>query len=401
MYVAILIQYAAFIVAAFFVYRVACSIFSGKLRPALVFVGYAFSISFIYDQEILTDSLFNNLFVITTCAMAIAAQRGRLFCGWALLALGFVALAIVLTRPIGLYLSVVFLPVFFLLARFVDAAPRWRVARGVAAFYAPTAIFVLAMTSWNAERFDGERIFVSSANVVALQPLAKAAARGHDVFDGDGLVDETARALFETYSYPEVLKVSSAIEQAAGGAIESSRLQSRKFFQSWIDHPLPMIENTFENFDESIINQFFNFPHNVFLYLRFADSNDNWPGLFGLIKAYKQNGDLGLLSKIVLYGAFSVVAWIAFLLFALGPPILLVRAALGRRRIAPLLAVTAAFWIVFFGYVVALCMIHYASRFTPAVLPGALMGAIFVFDAIRGARRPSSPRRPSYQGAKP
>ena len=131
MYVAILIQYAAFIVAAFFVYRVACSIFSGKLRPALVFVGYAFSISFIYDQEILTDSLFNNLFVITTCAMAIAAQRGRLFCGWALLALGFVALAIVLTRPIGLYLSVVFLPVFFLLARFVDAAPRWRVARSV------------------------------------------------------------------------------------------------------------------------------------------------------------------------------------------------------------------------------------------------------------------------------
>lgn len=386
LYAIIIVQIVASLAVTVLVWRLALALLKSRPLALLAAAGHALSIALLYDQSLLTDSLYNSLFIACWAIPMIGVVERRP-AGWKTMALvGLLAGLSCIQRGTGLFFLVFVVP----------AIAAWIIlgARGVtrivvaAAFILPVAAFVGGTMAWNHAR-SGYWVISTGAQWVMIQPMFKAAARGHDVFDGDTPIDHLVRKYVKTYEYDEVGTVVNQLFMDYGmNAVDSAALHKQVYLRSWLRHPGAMLENTVNNFEESIIFQFFDVIDNASVYARMITGERLFAGTGKTWKAARQ-GDVGSMVMLVAVSVLRLVAYASVAVLAVGGLVLGAR-LVRRRRLDQDEAAILGLWAIFFGYTILLCAIHMVARFLPAVLPAGLIGSLFFAQAIHARLRARS-----------
>jgi hypothetical protein len=376
LYVVVLIQIFVSLAVTVMVWRVASEILSGQRMALIATVGYALSMGFLYDQSIMTDSLFNSLFVLLFALPAYGLLRGKApDLQTVILGASFLLLAHAI-RGITIYLTIFLLPIWLV---WFWAAPIRLIRRGflLAAFLLPMLIFNGAVTAWNYLR-TGQAFYVTNIPV-PIQPMVKAAGRGRDVFDGDTPVDNLARKVLKTYSFAEVMTISDRLFSDYGiQAPDATKMEMGLYFRAWRHHPWAMLENGFNNFHQTIAYNFFDIVDTADESVAITTERHLFSGAKTMWSNVREKGDILSLAMIVVTGIGRIGSWFMLALFTFGIPIAVYRAWRRNHTLDSSLWVLFSGWLLFWGYLSALVLLHWVTRFLPAVLPWGLIGSLYV-----------------------
>jgi len=381
LYAIVLLQIAVSLAATVLVWRLALALMGCRRAALLAAGGHAFALTMLYDQSLLSDSLYASLFVICWSVPLIAFVRRRPVCLAVLAGLGLLYGFSCLQRGTGLLFLVLVLPGV--------AAWAWRGAHGVrrltavVAFLAPVVAITGGDMAWNHAR-TGQWVMTTGAQFVMIQPMVKATGRGFNVFDGDTPIDALARKYLRTYEYDEVGPIVQGLFSEYGlNAIQSAELHKQVFKRAWLHHPGAMAHNMLQNFNNSIFLQFFDPLDSALFYSRLVTGERLFPG-FGPAWQTVRGGNPLPLIAIVAVSLCRAIAYLAFATLLVGGLVMVVR-ALRRRRLSEAEWLALGLWALFFGYTGVLCAIHMVGRFLPAALPAGLIAALFFAKQARTA----------------
>lgn len=377
----VLTQMALSVGATVLVWQLAHALLHCRVVALLAAAGHATALTMLYDQSLLSDSLYASLFVICWSLPLIAFLHRRPVALGVLAGLGVLYGFSCLQRGTGLVFLPLALAPVVAWARRGSAGLKRLVA--VSVFLAPIGLIAGGDMAWNHAR-TGQWVMTTGAQYVLIQPMVKAAGRGHQVFDGDTPIDTLAAKHLKTYEYDEVAPIVDGLFTEYGiNAIQSAKLHKQVFVRSWLHHPLAMAENMVNNFNNSIIFQFFDPLDSAFFYTRLVTGERLFPG-FGTAWKQVRGGNPLLLLVIVAVSLFRAVAYLSVATLIVGGLRLAVR-ALRRARLTEAEWLALGLWALFFGYTLTLCSIHMVGRFLPAALPAGLIAALFFAQQARAA----------------
>ncbi len=386
LYLVVLVQIAASICATVMVYRLGLALLRHPALALVAAAGHALSVTFAYDQHILTDSLFNSLCVIGFSVPIIgfllqSPPRLRMLFG-----LGMLLGAACLVRGIGIYVLVLILPSYGAWL-WVTREDWWKNGFRLVALVLPLVVIIGGVMTWNNYR-TGYAFFTTGAQYVMLQSLIIIEGRGTPMFDGEGPIDDLARKHVKTHVYNEVGKITGGLFNDYGiDAYHSAKLHTQRYLEALARHPGAMLYHGVRQYEGSLIHQFFGIMDNAQIYFKFAHQERPWPGTKDLWRRFKADGNPSDIVLLVALSAFRGIAWAAFALLLVGPPLLVGQALRKRRSWTPELMAVAYCWCLYFAYSFGLSMIHIVDRFLPAVLAAGLMGSLFTAQCLFRIRK--------------
>jgi len=209
---------------------------------------YAFSDSLLFDNSLLSDSIYSSLFNIV-----IFALLGHLVAGSRLTLVGALALGLLWgfstwTRDSGIYLT--YLPIGLVTA-IVVGAPGSILRRfgHLSAFIIVIFAMTGAYSGFNKYR-TGEFFFSITGVENWLRPVFDIARYGNaDPFDGDDLVSKTVREGMPDYEYPAQVVFIERLHQRCG--CTPRQLQSlvfQKYLTTVTHYPIGYIQVVWRNF---------------------------------------------------------------------------------------------------------------------------------------------------------
>jgi hypothetical protein len=384
LYLVVLVQIAASIWATAMVYRLSLALLRHPALALLAAAGHALSVTFTYDQHILTDSLFNALCVIGFSVPIIGFLRQSPPRLQVLFGLGALLGAACLVRGIGIYVLVLILPSYGAWL-WVTREDWLRTGFRLVALALPLIVIIGGVMAWNNYR-TGYVFFTTGAQYVMLQSLVIIEGRGTPMFDGEGPIDDLAREHLKTHTYNEVGKITHGLFTEYGiDAYHSAKMHTRRYLDALARHPRAMLYHGIRQYEGSLIYQFFGFMDSAQIYFKFAYQERPWPGTKDLWRRFKADGNPSDIVLLVALSAFRSIAWATFALLLIGPPWLAGLALLARRPWTPELNAMAYCWGLYFAYSFGLSMIHMVDRFLPAVLAAGLMGSLFTAQCLYDA----------------
>lgn len=372
LYAIIVFQIMASLAATAMVWRVARRLLSSRRWAMVAAAGHATAVTMLYDQSLLSDSLYASVFVLCWSVPMLGFLNQRRLNVMTMAGLGMLYGYSCLLRGTGTLFLVLVLPV--VVAWAWVSCRHWGRVLAVAAFSVPVGLCVGGDMAWNHAR-TGHWIMTTGGQQVLVQPLMKAAARGHDVFDGDTPIDVLAKRHLRTYEFSEVKYIVAGLFSEYGiDSIASADLHKKVFLRAWAHHPFAMLENTINNFEESIIFQLFNPMDNAAFYFKLVTGKEIFKRTKDSISEIK-NGNIAQLPILLMRSIFRIISYSSLLTLIVGGTILSVRAF--QRRLSH--DQTAIFWlcVIFFAYTLVLCAIHMVTRFMPAVAPAGMIAVLY------------------------
>lgn len=376
LYIVILTQIAVSLVATVMVYRLGLTLLRHPGLALLAAAGHALSVTFTYDQHILTDSLFNALWVIGFTVPIIGFLRRTPPRLRVLLGLGVILGYACLVRGIGVYALALVLPAYG--AWIWVTREDWRGAGyRLVALALPLILVIGGVLAWNNYR-TGYVFFTTGSQYVLIQSLVIIERRGTPIFDGEEPIDKLARKYLKTYDYSEVGEITKGLFTEYGvDAYNSAKMHSRKYLSALASHPMALLYHGVREYEESLIHQFFGVMDSAQVYFKFAYRERPWPGTKDLWRRIRDSGDPSAIAVLAALSIFRAIAWAAFLLLLAGLPILVGWGLWTRRPWTPELTAMVYCWGLYFAYSFGLSMIHMVDRFLPAVLAAGLMGSLY------------------------
>ena len=348
---------------------------------------YAFSDSLLFDNSILSDSIYSSIFNIV-----IFVLLGHLVGCWRLALVGAAELGLLWgfstwTRDSGIYFT--YLPIIPFIAM------AFGTSGGVLHRFGHLLIFtivIFAMTGGYAafNKYRTGQFFFSITGVENwLRPVFSMAQYGYaDPFNEDDLVSLTVREGMPDYEYPAQIAFVERLHQRC--ECTPTQLQSlvfHKYLTTVLHHPVGYIQVVWRNFHYfglaglladpiATINQFFEFatslPHKIA------------PGfsIRNLRELQRQFSAVTLL--LMLLNALSTAAaTILFSLFLFGIPCMAV-CAFRRRETIPLsLAIVGFLWFAFVSVSFAFSLVHYEARHALPIFPAGCIGIVYAFSTAR------------------
>jgi hypothetical protein len=383
LYAIVLFQIGVSLGATVLIWHLALALLKCRRAALLAAAGHAGALTILYDQSLLSDSLYASLFIICWAVPLVAFLRHRPMRLAVLAVLGALYGYSCLQRGTGLVFLALVVPA--VAAWTWRGAHGWRRVAALVAFLVPVALVTGGDMAWNRMR-TGHWLMTTGAQYVMIQPMMKAAGRGHAVFDGDTPIDALAAKYLRTYEYGEIGAVVEGLFTEYGlDAIQSAELHKKVFVRAWLTHPLAMVQNTLYNFNNSIFLQFFDPLDTAFFYSRLVTGERLFPG-FGEAWRTVRGGNPLPLVAIIAVSVFRAVAYASFVTLTLGGLVAVWR-ALRRRGLSEAEGVALGLWALFFAYTGVLCAIHMVGRFLPAALPAGLIAALFYAQQVRVALR--------------
>jgi hypothetical protein len=348
---------------------------------------YVFSDSLLFDNSILSDSIYSSLFNIVVFSLI-----GHAIGCWRLtlpgtLGLGFLWGFSTWTRDSGIYFT--YVPAILILAG------ARRNGGGFArrlSFLCAFLIVVVGMTGAYAalnKYRTGEYFFSITGVANWLHPVFAMAKYGYArPFDGDDPVSEMLREGLPDYEYPTQLAFIQKLHtRCKCTPTELQSLLFSKYFATIVHHPFAYLRMVWRNFHYlglaalladpvATINQFFEFATSIQYKLMAGLSIRN-------LLALQQQFSPGKLLLMILNLLSTAVAAFLFSLFVFGIPYLLVRAWRRREPIPPVLAVVAFLWFTFLSVSMAFSLIHYEARHALPIFPAGCIGIVYAFSAAR------------------
>jgi hypothetical protein len=381
LYVVVAIQIIVSLFATMMVYRLAQVLLRNTSLALLAAAGHALSVTFTYDQHILTDSLFNALCVIGFSVPLIGFLQKRRPGLSLLLGLGLMLAYACLVRGIGIYVLVFFTPAYVAWIVTTHEGLATTLRRAIL-LVLPLIVTIGGVMGWNTWR-TGDTFFTTGSQYVLIQPLVKIEARGTKVFTGDTPLDKLARKYLKTYAYKEAVQITEALFTEYGiNAYQSAKMHSQKYFSVLASQPGAVLYHGVRSYEEGLVHQFFNVLDNAKVYLKFTTGERPWPGIKKLwlrIKSETRPLDILLIAGL---GILRLVAWSSFLILLLGVPVLVIRSLSTGKFASPDNLAIFYCWGLYVAYSFGLAMIHMVDRFLPAVLAAGLVGSLFVWQRI-------------------
>jgi hypothetical protein len=381
LYVVVAIQIVVSLFATMMVYRLGQALLRNSSLALLAAAGHALSVTFTYDQHILTDSLFNALCVIGFSVPIIGFVQQRRPGLWLLLGLGLMLGYACLVRGIGIYVMVFFAPAYI---AWIAATHEGLIAttRRAVLLALPLVVIIGGVMGWNTWR-TGYTFFTTGSQYVLIQPLVKIEARGTKVFTGDTPLDKLAQKYLKTYAFKEAVQITEALFSEYGiNAYQSAKMHSQKYFSFLASQPGAALYHGVRSYEEGLVHQFFNVLDNAKVYMKFTTGERPWPGIKKLwhrVKAETNPLDMILIAGL---GILRLVAWSSFLVLLIGVPVLVIRSLVAGKFASPDILAIFYCWGLYVAYSFGLAMIHMVDRFLPAVLAAGLVGSLFVWQRI-------------------
>ena len=269
LYLVVLVQIAASIWATVMVYRLGLALLRHPVLALVAAAGHAVSVTFTYDQHILTDSLFNSLCVIGFSVPIIGFLRQSPPRLQVLFGLGTLLGAACLVRGIGMYVLVLILPAYGVWL-WVTREDWLRTGFRIVALALPLIVIIGGVMTWNNYR-TGYVFFTTGSQYVMLQSLVIIEGRGTAMFDGEGPIDDLARKHLKTYVYNEVGEITSGLFSDYGiDAYHSAKIHTLRYLEALARHPGAMLYHGIRQYEGSLIYQFFGVMDSAQIYFKFA-----------------------------------------------------------------------------------------------------------------------------------
>lgn len=367
-------------------------------RAALVAAAlYAGSIALLWDDAVISDSLFASLWnIVVFTLLGALLDCWRLTVGRAL-GLGLLWGCAVWVRDVGIYFTA--LPVLLLLllaAR--DRRLAWRGARSLAAFVIVVAVMAGGIAALNQHR-TGEPVFSITGVENWLQPLLEMARRGYaQPFDGDDLISTTVRETLPDYSFDKQLALVAELHRRCRCTpTQLQAIEFAKYRQAVARFPLAYARVVVKNLNYFALGELVADPVatlNQFFELGLARPESRFPGL-SLRNLSTLRGDFNAvtLAMMLTSAIGELVSAIAFTVFVFGTLYLLAR-AIADRIFATEEIVVGFFWVSFVGVSFAFSLVHIEARYVLPVLPAAAIGLVFawrrLFPLSRRGREPAA-----------
>lgn len=353
---------------------------------------YATSQALVFDAFILTDGMYGSIIAMTAALVGWAAcDRDRKL--WPVCVSGILLCAAFLIREATLLLALTFMPLVFLAAS-KDCRTPAAFIRVFAVFLLPLLCVAAGYVAWNQLRSDAPFV-TTGMRTAALFPLVRIAGTGVPVFDGQGPLDEAARATLRHYSYDEVLAINRAMESKGMTGYEIDREARAKYWRSLFRFPMEFLgyalsETGLERRAVSLAN-----PVRSVAHLEEFRADGQLGGFRSRMRRAFEGGHywLGAVALVeVLFSAAAIgLGVLAYAVF----PLRYLAALVSKAPMPEKWHVLGAAWALYFGFLGAYSMIRMEDRYLIGVAPMALLVGLAmaedIANALRARRSKTSP----------
>lgn len=387
----VVFQGALSITAVILIFRVAERLLAAPGWAVLATLLYGLSQSLLWDNSLLSDSIYSSLFNIVIFALL----GGTLGC-WRLSWIKVSGLALLWgyslwTRDNGLYFT--FLPVvllFFIWSTETDRN-RSRVVPPIV-FLSIVAAMIAIYATFNFYR-TGEAFFSITGVQNYLRPLFEMRLRGYgDPFTGDDLIARTVRETMTHYGFESQLPFLVELHRRCH--CTPTELQSMalgKLIAEVSQHPIAYSRVVIRNFDyfdlaSSVADPVF--AINQFFQLGTPLGTRVIPGLsIRHLVALWHHFSASMLVLMIFAGIAKLVSGVVFTLFIVGVPVLFLQRWSVKRPIGHEMSAIGFLWFSFVTVALAFSLIHFEPRHALPVLPAALIGIVYMLSYVVRLRR--------------
>lgn len=387
--IAVAVQGIVSVICFCLVFLVAETLLKSQRAACLAVLLYAGSSSLLWDNAILSDSLYASLWnIVIFVLLGDLLGRWRVGLGCSLL-LGLAWGVSLWLRDVGIYFSA--LPILlFALKTLGKPGERGAVIAQIVAFALITAVMAGGLVALNAYR-TGE-VFYSITGVENwLRPVFDMAqARDAKPFDGESLIDTTVRATMTGYGFEEQEHFVRVLQRRCACApTELQRLEKDKYLATVAADPIAYAREVVRNFNYLALGELIADPvatYNQFIEYGTSSNAGRIPG-FSLRNLAKLAGhfDIAALGLMVLSAIAEIVSAIVFSIYFFGTPYLLWRLVWRHRFTAEEWAV-GFLWFSFVGVSLAFSLVHYEARHALPLFPAAAIGVVYAGRRLLYAR---------------
>lgn len=345
------------------------------------------SVSFVWDNFLLTDSLHASLLIILyTALIRNLIQPNPPASMLLIFGIGMLLVPALLLRDITLYIAVFIAPVV-LFWTYSTTPNLIKSVALTAIFYLPLAATVTLYISWNSARSD-EAFITTSSRTAVMVPLLRMEAAGEPIFDQDTPLDTAAtrtlreigiqKALATTYGVMEHVYATNRIltENYDMNSVEVARAVSGRFISVVLTKPMTILRYlTTQLRPAAVFRLFFQPVYSVTATYEIKEGRTDIGSLSRFSPLIKRisNGDyiFGHALLLVAEGLSRIAAIIlaaGFLI--LFPSLYLLNVA---KRKQPPQAIWLVCWVIPFGTAILYGMVHFEPRYLMATVPLAVL----------------------------
>jgi hypothetical protein len=379
--VIVAVQIAVNLATTYLMFRVAARLLRSAGAALAAVVLYVGSTSLLWDNSVLSDSLFASFWNVV-----VVALLGHLVGCWQLKLRHFCGLGVVWgyslwLRDVGIYLTV--LPaVLLVMVVLRERAHRTVAAAGLGLFLLLAGGFAGATVLLNLHR-TGEAFFSISGVANWLQPIFALAAQGHaQPFADDDLISTAVRETAKGYGYEDQLRLIPELHRRCG--CTPTQLQALMFakYRAVVERfPVAYARVLISNFNYFALGELVANPlATLNQLLEFGAARPDWrlPGLsLRNLAALREHFSGAMLLLMLASALAEAVSAVVFTAYMLGTPIVLCRAA-WRRAFTIDEAAIGFLWFSFVSVSLLFSLVHYEARYALPLLPGAALGVVWI-----------------------
>jgi hypothetical protein len=396
-YAVVILQSICSIVATGLVFRTARVFDLGLAVSCFAALAHTSSIAYLFDFNILVDSIYANGLLISACLLALGFRSGCTPGYWQLLAIGLLPAAAFLVRETAL----VFVPIWaigvVIWARQVRAS--WlRSLMYVLIFILPVLLASTAYREWNRYRTGVPFLTTGAQFTMWFGPVEVARKHGVDLFADDSRMAEAiALALRADPDFPMTGAIAINHYFFAQGlkATDIAGLAFKAYVMALKAAPVTLVLDRLTRYRPRAVLLLVNASLPLEAMKDFSEKRDNIP-FWGRGRAAIATGGMAGVATL-LWMAVEIVqlgiSAVLLLAFAAGIPLLTICSLLQSRRVGGTLLVLGWFWCMYWAMNGAYILVSYEGRYAMATLPLACLGGLWV--CFRGLQVSRSARNAS------
>ena len=380
----VLIQGLATLLTVAVVFVVIRCAFHTKWIPCLVAILYLFSESLLWDNAIVSDSLYSSFFTIV-----IFMLLGDFVGSWRLSQLSVFGLGGVwglslLFRDSGTYFTILPLLLLFMNA-LRNKSGGWNIALLLASFLLPVCCIVASYVAFNWYR-TGVAFFGITGVANWLRPVFDMAALHYaQPFQGHDIVSEAMSGRPSVYDFPAQVQFLNALQERCDcDPVKLQAIVFHKYLATIHAHPFAYLAVVCHNFNFLGLGSLLAdpiFTLNQFLELGTRVGRRIIPGLsMRQLAELRTNFSIGELLAMLVATISTTISTVLFISFVLGVPWLAFR-TWRKRTVANSELIVACFaWVGFMGFSIAFSMVHYEARHALPILCLGMMGIGYAIE---------------------
>jgi hypothetical protein len=393
----VVLQSVVSVLAAAVLFRLALAFGLASEAAALAAFGYSSSILWLFDMNILVDSLFANAMFIAAAMPSLALLRGRAPTIAVLAGAGLLLAFATLLRETGVY----FAPVWAIgvLVAVLSAGRPWKAAVLAAALILlPTFVTASAYREWNRYRTGFAFLTTAAQATMWFGPIEVAKKQGVAPFAADPRVAGAIQAALDANAETPMQGARAVnlylYERHGLLSPQIADLAFLAYRQAALAAPVDLMLSRLRRFKPVNALLLTNLTYAPERIIEYSQASYDVPGLSAHLRALRDGRiEIWRIALVVLEVGQRTVSASIFAAFLLGTPWLAYRAFRSRNVNLVRLGVLAWFWLCWGALNGAYLLASFEERYAIATLPLAAVGGLFVlsrrFQRLRAAKNAS------------